>query len=98
MKSVAIGFAYLCIYSTPIQCFLVGWIVKTIYSGNYSAFKFSTKEFLTSEWLAFHDWIYSWFWNAYLDFWWQFPALIMIVLKIFISTYLGYWILSKYKS
>jgi len=98
MKSVAIGFAYLCIYSTPIQCFLVGWIVKTIYSGNYSVFKFSTKEFFTSEWLAFHDWIYSWFWNAYLDFWWQFPALIMIVLKIFISTYLGYWILSKYKS
>lgn len=98
MKSVAIGFAYLCIYSTPIQFFFVGWIAKTIYSGDYSVFMFSTKEFLTLQLLAFHDWVYSWFWNAYLDFWWQFPALIMIVLKIFISTYLGYWILGKYKN
>ena len=41
----------------------------------------STKIFLVEKLKFLHDWVYSWFWNDFLDFWYKFPALIMVILK-----------------
>ena len=76
MNKAAIYFAYLCIYTTPIQLFILGWISLILFQTDNSILGYSTKAFLVENLKFFHDWIYSWFWNAYLDFWYQFPALI----------------------
>ena len=57
----------------------------------------STKDFLVDNIRFLHDWIYSWFWNDFLDFVYQFPALIVSSLKAIINYYLGYWLLGKLK-
>ncbi len=97
MNKAAIYFAYLCIYTTPIQLFILGWISLILFQTDNSILGYSTKAFLFENLKFFHDWIYSWFWNAYLDFWYQFPALIMTTLKIVLSTWLGFWLLKKFK-
>ena len=68
MRSFGIGFAYLCIYTTPIQIFFIGWILSMIIQTEYGIFTLSTKIFLVEKLKFLHDWVYSWFWNAWLDF------------------------------
>jgi len=42
-------------------------------------------------------WMYSWFWDSYLDFIWGLPAAIMVTLKLIATTWLGLWLLPKAK-
>ncbi len=97
MKSLGLGFGYFCIYTTPIQLFLLGWILLYIFQTPYGFLDLSSKIFLKQNLEFFHDWIYSWFWNAYLYFWWQFPAFIMLTLKTALSTWLGFYLVRKFK-
>ena len=97
MKSLGLGFGYFCIYTTPIQLFLLGWILLYIFQTPYGILDLSSKIFLKQNLELFHDWIYSWFCNAYLDFWWQFPAFIMLTLKTILSTWLGFYLVKKFK-
>jgi hypothetical protein len=39
------------------------------------------------------NWIYTWFWNSFLDFVWSLPAAIMVTLKLIINSWLGFWLL-----
>ena len=95
MRNFGIGFAYLCIYTTPIQIFFIGWILSMIIQTEYGIFTLSTKIFLVEKLKFLHDWVYSWFWNAWLDFWYQFPALIVAIFKTVFGTWLGFWLLKK---
>ena len=97
MKKLGLGFAYLCIYTTPIQLGFIAWQIFIITSSEYSILSMSTKDFLVDNIRLLHDWIYSWFWNDLLDFVYQFPALIVSSLKAIINYYLGYWLLRKLK-
>ena len=97
MKSLGLGFGYFCIYTTPIQLFLLGWILLYIFQTPYGFLDLSSKIFLKQNLELFHDWIYSWFWTAYLDFWWQFPSFIMLTLKTILSTWLGFYLVKKFK-
>ena len=97
MKCLVLGFGYFCIYTTPIQLFLLGWILLYIFQTPYGFLDLSSKIFLKQNLEFFHDWIYSWFGNAYLDFWWQFPAFIMLTLKTILSTWLGFYLVKKFK-
>ncbi len=97
MKSLGLGFGYFCIYTTPIQLFLLGWILLYIFQTPYGFLDLSSKIFVKQNLEFFYDWIYSWFWNAYLDFWWQFPAFIMLTLKTVLSTWLGFYLVKKFK-
>ena len=97
MRSLGLGFAYLCIYTTPIQVGFIIWQLFIIFTTDYTFLDMSTKEFLVDNLKFLHDWIYSWFWNAYLDFWWQFPAFIMLTLKTILSTWLGFYLVKKFK-
>ena len=97
MKSLGLGFGYFCIYTTPIQLFLLGWILLYIFQTPYGFLDLSSEIFVKQNLEFFYDWIYSWFWNAYLDFWWQFPAFIMLTLKTVLSTWLGFYLVKKFK-
>ncbi len=97
MRSLGLGFAYLCIYTTPIQVGFIIWQLFIIFTTDYTFFNMSTKEFLVDNLKFLHDWIYSWFWNDLLDFFYQFPAVVMSTLKTVINYYLGFWLLGKFK-
>ncbi|MBS66226.1 MAG: hypothetical protein CMD61_01660 [Gammaproteobacteria bacterium] len=97
IRQLGIGFAYLCIYTTPLQIFFFIWILITVFQTDYGILTLSTKTFLLDKLQFFHDWIYSWFWNDWLNFWYQFPALIMVTIKAVFNTWLGFWILKKLK-
>ena len=46
MNKAAIYFAYLCIYTTPIQLFILGWISLILFQTDNSILDYSTKAFL----------------------------------------------------
>ena len=72
MRQIGLGFAYLCIYTTPIQIGIIIWQLIIIFTSDYTFLSMSTKEFLVDNLKFLHDWVYSWFWNALLDFLYQF--------------------------
>lgn len=98
MRSFGLGFAYVCIYTTPIQVGFIIWQLFIIFTSDYTFFNMSTKEFLIDNLKFLHDWVYSWFWNDLLDFFYQFPAIIMSTLKTVVNYYLGFWLLNKFKA
>jgi len=46
MRSLGLGFAYLCIYTTPIQVGFIIWQLFIIFTTDYTFLDMSTKEFL----------------------------------------------------
>ena len=97
MNKAGLYFAYILIYTSPIQVGIILWQLWIVLTSDYTFFGLSTKEFLVDNLKFLHDWIYSWFWNVLLDFFYQFPALVMTTLKLVVNTWLGYWILEKFK-
>ena len=97
MNKAGLYFAYILIYTSPIQVGFILWQLWIVLTSDYTLYGLSTKEFLVDNLKFLHDWIYSWFWNALLDFFYQFPALVMSTLKLVVNTWLGYWLLAKFK-
>ena len=97
MNKAGLYFAYILIYTSPIQVGFILWQLWIVFTSDYTFFGLSTKEFLVDNLKFLHDWVYSWFWNALLDFFYQFPALVMSTLKLVVNTWLGYWLLEKLK-
>ena len=94
MKKLLLWFAYFLVYTTPIQIFLCLWVYSFLMSDEYSLFSFTTSEFMDLTFLIyFKTWIYTWFWNDFLNFIYSLPAGIMITLKLIINTWLGFWLL-----
>lgn len=67
MRNLGLGFAYLLIYTTPIQIGILIWQLAIILTTEYTLLGMSTKDFLIDNLKFLHDWIYSWFWNELLD-------------------------------
>ena len=97
MNKAGLYFAYILIYTSPIQVGFILWQLWIVLTSDYTFFGLSTKEFLVDNLKFLHDWVYSWFWNALLDFFYQFPALVMSTLKLVVNTWLGCWLLAKFK-
>lgn len=97
MNKAGLYLAYILIYTSPIQVGFILWQLWIVFTSDYTFFGLSTKEFLVDNLKFLHDWVYSWFWNALLDFFYQFPALVMSTLKLVVNTWLGYWLLEKFK-
>ena len=95
MKKFLMGIAYLCIYTTPIQIGFLFWIAWIIFSTEYTLLSLSTDEFLTENLLILKEFVFKYLslLKPIYDFFWQFPAIIMIVIKTIISTWLGFWLL-----
>ena len=60
MRQIGLGFAYFCIYTTPIQLGFILWQLIIILTSDYTFLSLSTKEFLVDNLKFLHDWIYSW--------------------------------------
>ena len=97
MISFLKGLAYLFIYTTPIAIVFLLWILVVIFNTDYTLMNLSTNDLVGEKFPWFKDWLYSWFWNAWLDFWWAFPAFVMGSIKTIINTWIGIWLLKVAK-
>ena len=95
MKKFLMGLAYLCIYTTPIQIGFLFWIAWIIFSTEYTLLSLSTDEFLTENLLILKEFIFKYLslLKPIYEFFWQFPAIIISVIKTVINTWLGFWLL-----
>tara|TARA_B100001250_G_scaffold108262_1_gene91360 strand:+ start:314 stop:628 length:315 start_codon:yes stop_codon:yes gene_type:complete len=99
MNKFLLGFAYFCIYTTPIQAGFLLWIVWIIFSTDYSILSLSTDEFLTDNLFIIKELVFKYLWplKSIYQFIWQIPAIIWIVIKAMISTWLGFYLLKIVK-
>ena len=95
MKKFLMGIAYLCIYTTPIQIGFLFWIAWIIFSTDYTLLSLSTDEFLTENLLILKEFVFKYLslLKPVYEFFWQFPAIIISVIKTVINTWLGFWLL-----
>ncbi len=95
MNKFLLGFAYLCIYTTPIQVGFLFWFGWIIFSTDYTFLSLSTNEFLTDNLLIVKELVfkYLFFLKPVYQFFWQFPAIIMSIIKTLLSTWLGFYLL-----
>jgi hypothetical protein len=97
MRNFLLGLAYFLVYTTPIQVGLLLWVLWVVFSTDYTLTSLTGHIFLRENLLFLYEWIYSWFWNAYLNFWYVFPMTFIVILKLIINTWLGFWMLKKLK-
>jgi len=74
------------------------WGIGIVTVTDYSILSLSNIEFITN-YLGFLlfivEWLYTWFWNALLDWVFSLPAILHASLKAVVSTWLGLWILKN---
>ena len=90
--------AYICLWTTPLQVACVLWGIGIVTVTDYSILSLSNIEFITN-YLGFLlfivEWLYTWFWNALLDWVFSLPAILHASLKAIVSIWLGLWILKN---
>jgi len=99
MNKFLLGFAYFCIYTTPIQIGFLFWIIWIIFSTDYTLLSLSTDEFLTDNLLIIKELVFKYLslLKPIYQYVWQFPAIIMSIIKTLLSTWLGFYLLKIVK-
>ena len=95
MNKFLLVLAYFCIYTTPIQLGFLFWIAWIIFLTDYSILSLSTDDFLTDNLFIIKELVFKYLWplKPIYQFIWQIPAIIWIVIKLTISTWLGFYLL-----
>ena len=79
MISLLKVFAYICIWTTPFQIALILWGIGIVTVTDYSILSLSNIEFFKN-YLGFLlpiiEWLYTWFWNALLDWVFSLPMIL----------------------
>ena len=74
------------------------WGIGIVAVTDYSILSLSNIEFFRN-YLGFLlpiiEWLYTWFWNALLDWVFSLPMILHQTLKAIFSTWLGFWILKN---
>ncbi len=94
VNKLLLWFAYFLIFTTPIQIFFCLWVYSFLFYSDYGLLTFSTSDFMDQTFLVYIKlWMYSWFWNGFLDLVWSLPATIIVTLKLIVNSWLGFWLL-----
>lgn len=93
MKTLLVGFAWLLIWTTPIQAAFAGWVLWDIVMSEHTAMSLTMHIFLIENLNFLHVWLYSWLWNDLLDFIYAFPAIVLVGIKLVVNMWLGWWLL-----
>ena len=97
MKSFLIIFSYICIWTTPLQLFLIIWGLVIVFNSELTILSLTNEIFLSSQ----LPWLYSlaksiWYFifpDALASWFFSLPFVIHMFLKGFFSTWLGLWLL-----
>ena len=79
INSILRVFAYICIWTTPLQVACVFWGIGIIVVTDFTPLSLTNIEFLRN-YLAFFlpiiEWLYTWFWNTLLDWIFSLPMIL----------------------
>ena len=97
MKSFLIIFSYICIWTTPLQLFLIIWGLVIVFNSELTILSLTNEIFLSTQ----LPWLYSlaksiWYFifpDALASWFFSLPFVIHMFLKGFFSTWLGLWLL-----
>ena len=97
MKSFLVIFSYICIWTTPLQLFLIIWGLVIVFNSELTILSLTNEIFLSTH----LPWLYSlaksiWYFifpDALASWFFSLPFVIHMFLKGFFSTWLGLWLL-----
>jgi len=94
-----LGYFLLCVSS--VELLILVWVLAYIAYSDWSLWSLSFDVFWREQLSAIYfikEWLYSWFWNDFLNLFFVFmPAVVFLTLRTTITTVLGFWALSASK-
>ncbi len=94
-----LGVFLLC--ASSIELLILFWVLVYIAVSDWSLWSLSFDAFWREQLSAIYfikEWLYSWFWNDVLNFFFVFlPAVVFLTLRTTITTVLGFWALAASK-
>ena len=94
-----LGVFLLC--ASSIELLILFWVLLYIAISDWSLWSLSFDAFWREQLSAIYfikEWLYSWFWNDVLNFFFVFlPAVVFLTLRTTITTVIGFWALAASK-
>jgi len=91
-------FGYFLLSVSFVELVIFFWIFVYIAISDWSLWSLSFDAFWREQLSAIYfikEWLYSWFWNDFLNFFFVFlPAVVFLTLRTTITTVLGFWALT----
>jgi len=95
-----LGYFLLC--ASSVELLILFWVLVYIAISDWSLWSLSFDVFWREQLSAIYfikEWLYSWFWNDFLNLFFVFlPAVVFLTLRTTITTVLGFWALTASKS
>ena len=92
---------YFLIFASSVELLILFWVLIYIALSDWSLWGLSFDDFWREQLSALYfikEWLYSWFWNDLLNFFFVFlPAVVFLTLRTTITTILGFWALAASK-
>lgn len=97
-KSVLKFIAYFLLVISTIETVFIVWVVGYALSSDWTVWSLSFNDFWKEQLSAIYfikQWIYTWFWNDFLDLLFVFlPAVVFLGIRTTFTTVLGFWALA----
>ena len=94
-----LGYFLLC--ASSVELLILFWVLVFIAISDWSLWSLSFDIFWREQLSAIYfikEWLYSWFWNDFLNLFFVFlPAVVFLTLRTTITTVLGFWALTASK-
>ena len=94
-----LGYFLLCVSS--VELLILFWVLVYVAISDWSLWSLSFDAFWREQLSAIYfvkEWLYSWFWNDFLNLFFVFlPAVVFLTLRTVITTVLGFWALTASK-
>ncbi len=92
---------YFLVVVSFVESLLIIWILVYIWNSDWSLWSLSINDFWREQLSAIYfikEWLYSWFWNDLLNFFFVFlPAIVFMGVRTTVTTVLGFWSLAVAK-
>ena len=97
-KNVLKFIAYFLLVISTIETVFIIWVVGYALSSDWTLWSLSFNDFWKEQLSAIYfikEWIYTWFWNDFLDLLFVFlPAVVFLGIRTTFTTVLGFWALT----
>lgn len=94
-------FGYFMLFVSTIELILLAWVLVVVATSEWTLLSLSIDDFWREQLSALYfikEWLYSWFWNDFLNIFFVFlPAVVFLTIRTVLTTFLGMWALAASK-